>query len=57
MRIALWTDVFAPNVDGVVTRLTRTLDELGDLGPEVLVLTPGIRPGTGVRTGWSGPRP
>lgn len=45
MRIALWTDVFAPNVDGVVTRLTRTLDELGDLGHEVLVLTPGDPPG------------
>ncbi|MFF0990860.1 glycosyltransferase family 4 protein [Kocuria nitroreducens] len=44
MRIALWTDVFVPNVDGVVTRLTRTLDELGDLGHEVLVLTPGDPP-------------
>ncbi|WP_298585707.1 glycosyltransferase [uncultured Kocuria sp.] len=44
MRIALYTDVFVPNVDGVVTRLTRTLDELGDLGHEVLVLTPGHPP-------------
>jgi glycosyltransferase involved in cell wall biosynthesis len=45
MRIALWTDVFAPNVDGVVTRLTRTLDELAGLGHEVLVVTPGDPPG------------
>ncbi|MGQ1837975.1 glycosyltransferase family 4 protein [Kocuria turfanensis] len=45
MRIALFTDVFLPNVDGVVTRLLRTLDELGDLGHEVLVLTPGRPPG------------
>ncbi|MFI7481829.1 glycosyltransferase family 4 protein [Kocuria sp. M1R5S2] len=45
MRIALYTDVFAPTVDGVVTRLTRTLDELGGLGHEVLVLTPGNPPG------------
>lgn len=46
MRIALFTDVFLPNVDGVVTRLLRTLDELGDLGHEVLVLTPGRPPET-----------
>lgn len=44
MRIALYTDVFVPNLDGVVTRLTRTLDELGELGHEVLVLTPGSPP-------------
>ncbi len=44
MRIALYTDVFLPNVDGVVTRLTRTLDELAGLGHEVLVLTPGDPP-------------
>ena len=44
MRIALYTDVFLPNVDGVVTRLLRTLDELGELGHEVLVLTPGSPP-------------
>lgn len=46
MRIALYTDVFLPNVDGVVTRVLRTLDELGELGHEVLVLTPGRPPGT-----------
>ncbi|MFE7631309.1 glycosyltransferase family 4 protein [Kocuria sp. NPDC057446] len=44
MRIALWTDVFVPNVDGVVTRLTHTLEELAGLGHEVLVLTPGDPP-------------
>ena len=45
MRIALFTDVFLPNVDGVVTRLLRTLDELGELGHDVVVLTPGNPPG------------
>ena len=44
MRIALVTDVFLPKVDGVVTRLLRTLDALGDLGHDVLVLTPGTPP-------------
>jgi glycosyltransferase involved in cell wall biosynthesis len=44
MRIALFTDVFLPNVDGVVTRLLHTLDELGDLGHEALILTPGRPP-------------
>lgn len=44
MRVALYTDVFAPHVDGVVTRLLRTLEQLGELGHEVLVVTPGRPP-------------
>ena len=46
MRIALFTEVFLPKVDGVVTRVTRTLDQLTDLGHEVLVFAPGEPPAT-----------
>ena len=41
MRIALFTEVFLPKVDGVVTRLLRTLDQLAELGHEVLIFAPG----------------
>lgn len=44
MRIALFTEVFLPKVDGVVTRITRTLDELGELGHTALVFAPGDPP-------------
>lgn len=44
MRIALFTEVFLPKVDGVVTRITRTLDQLTDLGHEALVFAPGEPP-------------
>lgn len=40
MRIALVTEVFLPAVDGVVTRLRRTIEELGRQGDEVLVVAP-----------------
>ncbi len=40
MRIALVTEVFLPAVDGVVTRLRRTVEELGRHGDEVLVVAP-----------------
>ena len=40
MRIALFTETFLPKIDGVVTRITRTLDELKALGHEVLVFAP-----------------
>jgi glycosyltransferase involved in cell wall biosynthesis len=40
LRIALVTEVFLPAVDGVVTRLRRTLEELEQLGDEVLVVAP-----------------
>ena len=35
MRIAIVTEVFLPKIDGVVTRLTNTLDQLAELGHEV----------------------
>ena len=44
MRIALFTEVFLPKVDGVVTRLLRTLEQLQALGHEVLVFAPGHPP-------------
>lgn len=40
MRIALFTEVFLPKVDGVVTRVARTLEQLAVLGHEVLVFAP-----------------
>ena len=40
MRIAIVTEVFLPAVDGVVTRLRRTLEELERLGDDVLVVAP-----------------
>ncbi len=40
MRIALVSEVFLPAVDGVVTRLRRTLEELPGCGDEVLMVAP-----------------
>jgi glycosyltransferase involved in cell wall biosynthesis len=40
MRIAFYTENFLPKIDGVVTRLTRTLEQLRDLGHEALVFAP-----------------
>lgn len=44
MRIALFTEVFLPKVDGVVTRIIRTLEQLAELGHTALVLAPGDPP-------------
>lgn len=44
MRIAMFTEVFLPKIDGVVTRVTRTLEQLADLGHEVLLFAPGDPP-------------
>lgn len=44
MRIALFTEVFLPKVDGVVTRVTRTLEQLEELGHSALVFAPGEPP-------------
>ncbi len=40
MRIAFFTETFLPKIDGVVTRLVRTLDQLSALGHEALVFAP-----------------
>lgn len=44
MRIAMFTEVFLPKIDGVVTRVTRTLEQLAELGHEVLIFAPGDPP-------------
>ncbi|WP_147599210.1 glycosyltransferase [Flaviflexus massiliensis] len=46
MRIAMFTEVFAPKVDGIVTRLTNTVTELTNLGHDVCVIAPGPGPDT-----------
>jgi glycosyltransferase involved in cell wall biosynthesis len=40
MRIALFTETFLPKVDGIVTRLSHTVDYLQRLGDQVLVFSP-----------------
>lgn len=44
MRIAILTEVFLPKIDGVVTRVTRHLDQLAKMGHEVLIFAPGNPP-------------
>lgn len=44
MRIALFTETFLPKFDGIVTRLTRTLEQLDALGHDVLIFAPGNPP-------------
>lgn len=46
MRIAIVTEVFLPKIDGVVTRLTRTLEQLAEMGHEVLIFATGDAPAT-----------
>lgn len=46
MRIALFTETFLPKIDGIVTRLTKTLEQLDALGHEVLIFAPGRPPKT-----------
>lgn len=40
MRIAVFTETFLPKVDGIVTRLVRTLDQFSELGHEALIFAP-----------------
>ena len=44
MRIAIVTEVFLPKIDGVVTRITRHLDQLAEMGHEVIIFAPGNPP-------------
>lgn len=44
MRIAIVTEVFLPKIDGVVTRVTNTLQQLAALGHEVHIFAPGNPP-------------
>ncbi|GAB4350117.1 MAG: glycosyltransferase family 1 protein [Cyanophyceae cyanobacterium] len=40
MRIALFTETFLPKIDGIVTRLRHTVEQLQKLGDEVMVICP-----------------
>ena len=40
MRIAYFTETFLPKIDGVVTRLSRTLEQLAALGHEAIIFAP-----------------
>ena len=40
MRIALFTETFLPKIDGIVTRLSHTVEQLQRLGDQVLVISP-----------------
>jgi len=44
VRVVYFTETFLPKIDGIVTRLTRTLEQLRDLGHEALVFAPGKPP-------------
>ena len=40
MKIAFFTETFLPKVDGIVTRLTKTIDNLVQNGDEIMVFCP-----------------
>ncbi|AAQ00871.1 MULTISPECIES: glycosyltransferase family 4 protein [Prochlorococcus] len=40
MKIAFFTETFLPKVDGIVTRLTKTIESLTDAGDEVIIFCP-----------------
>lgn len=44
MRIAILTEVFLPKIDGVVTRTIRHLEQLAQLGHDVLIFATGDAP-------------
>jgi glycosyltransferase involved in cell wall biosynthesis len=57
MRIAFVSEVFLPAVDGVVTRLRRTLEELHRSGDEVMVIAPAGGPPSYAQATVVGMRP
>ncbi len=48
MRVAFVTETFLPATDGIVTRLRHTIEELGRMGDEMIVVAPkyGYGPGS-----------
>lgn len=42
MKIVFATETFLPSVDGVVTRITHTLDRLSELGHDVTIVCPDL---------------
>jgi glycosyltransferase involved in cell wall biosynthesis len=51
VKIAFFTETFLPKVDGIVTRLTKTVQHLVDAGDEVLIFCP-----EGAPESWQGAR-
>ena len=51
MRVAIVSEVFLPAVDGVVTRLCRTLEQFAVAGDDVVLLAPGSETGPGSYAG------
>ncbi|MGH3145934.1 MAG: glycosyltransferase family 4 protein, partial [Rubrobacter sp.] len=51
MRIAFFTETFLPATDGVVTRLRSTIDVLGRMGDEMIVIAPKYGEGPGSYSG------
>ena len=51
MRIAIVTEVWHPTINGVVTRLAATVDELLRDGHQVLIVAPKLSDGDGERDG------
>lgn len=47
MRIAFFTETFLPATDGVVTRLRHTIEELLEMGDDMLVIAPKYGEGPG----------
>jgi glycosyltransferase involved in cell wall biosynthesis len=47
VRIAFFTETFLPAIDGVVTRLRHTIDELLNVGDEMIVVAPKYGEGPG----------
>jgi glycosyltransferase involved in cell wall biosynthesis len=47
LRIAFFSETFLPATDGVVTRLTHTIDELLGMGDEMLIIAPKYGEGPG----------
>ena len=46
MRIAIFTEVFLPKIDGVVTRIIRSVDQLAEMGHDVMIFATGDTPET-----------
>ncbi|MEM7012116.1 MAG: glycosyltransferase [Verrucomicrobiota bacterium] len=40
MRIAFYTETFYPKIDGIVTRIARTVEQLAELGHDVIIFAP-----------------
>lgn len=40
MKISLFTEIFLPKIDGVVTRVTRSVEQLAELGHDVQIFAP-----------------